>query len=414
MSDDKTNVCEIYSMPDTGLQQEIEIVERKGIGHPDTLADALAENLSVAYSNYTLQQFGVILHHNFDKLGILGGRTDVTYGYGKITSPIRVLLNGRASTSFSGIQVPVRDILEEETKRFFKEMFGELINLPQDIELHYNISTASGPGKIRESKGSRAYLFNPRSINEVRGYDQLVSNDTSVGCSYAPLSIFEQAIYHMEEYLNSQKLKDTFPWIGTDIKIMGVRIKNKKSITICVPQIARYVPSLSAYKENKEITKSLLKEYLQNIYPDNDIELFINTRDNYEKQDIYLTAIGSSIESGDEGLVGRGNRINGLITPLRPMSIEGICGKNPVYYVGKIYNIVAFNIANHLYEETNQANEVFLVGQNGRDLLSPWKSIVKFYGSLPNKELISSVIEKELEEIPKITQRLLRKEIKLY
>ncbi|MEM2661611.1 MAG: methionine adenosyltransferase [Nitrososphaeria archaeon] len=414
MRNDKTNICAIYSAPNTSFQLEIEIVERKGIGHPDTLADALAENLSVAYSNYTLQQFGLILHHNFDKLGILGGRTDVTYGYGKIISPIRVLLNGRASTSFSGVHVPVRDILEKETKRFFKEIFGELIDPSQDIELYYNLSTASGPGKIRESKGSRAYLFNPRSINEVRGYDRLVSNDTSVGCSYAPLSKFEQTILNLEQYLNNQKLKDEFPWIGTDIKIMGVRIKNKKSITICVPQIAKYVPSQSTYKENIETIRCLIKEYLQSIYFDNNIELFINTRDDYEKHDIYLTAIGSSIESGDEGLVGRGNRINGLITPLRPMSIEGICGKNPVYYVGKIYNIVAFNIANRLYEETNQANEVFLVGQNGRDLLSPWKSIVRIYGSRPNKELISSIIEEKLEEIPDITQKLLRKEIRLY
>ncbi|MEM7826325.1 MAG: methionine adenosyltransferase, partial [Candidatus Aenigmatarchaeota archaeon] len=66
MRNDKTNICAIYSAPNTSFQLEIEIVERKGIGHPDTLADALAENLSVAYSNYTLQQFGLILHHNFD------------------------------------------------------------------------------------------------------------------------------------------------------------------------------------------------------------------------------------------------------------------------------------------------------------------------------------------------------------
>ncbi|MGQ9468690.1 MAG: methionine adenosyltransferase [Nitrososphaerales archaeon] len=413
MVNNKTNTC-VYPLPTTSFQQEIEIVERKGIGHPDTLADALAENLSVAYSNYTLQHFGVVLHHNFDKLGILGGRSDVTYGYGKLTSPVRVLLNGRASISFSSEQVPVRDILEEETKRFFKEIFGELIDPSQDIELHYNLNNVSGPGKIRETKGSRAHLFNPRSINEVKGYDRLVSNDTSIGCSYAPLSAFEQAILSIEQYLNSQKVKDKFPWIGTDIKVTGVRVKNKKSITVCVPQIAKYVPSQSRYKENIATIKSLIKEYLYDIYPDNDVELFINTRDDYEKQDIYLTAIGSSIESGDEGLVGRGNRINGLMTPLRPMSIEGICGKNPVYYVGKIYNIVAFNIANSLYKETNQPNEVFLVGQNGRDLLSPWKSIVKIYESQPNEELISSIIEKKLEEIPKITQRLLRKEIKLY
>ena len=52
---------------------DFEIVERKGIGHPDTLSDALAEELSRVYSNYTLSKFGVILHHNFDKVGLCGG-----------------------------------------------------------------------------------------------------------------------------------------------------------------------------------------------------------------------------------------------------------------------------------------------------------------------------------------------------
>ena len=67
----------------------------------------------------------------------------------------------------------------------------------------------------------------------------------------------------------------------------------------------------------------------------------INTRDDAARQELYLTAIGSSIESGDEGVVGRGNRANGLISMLRPMSVEGVSGKNPVYHVGKLYNLAA-------------------------------------------------------------------------
>jgi S-adenosylmethionine synthetase len=55
----------------------------------------------------------------------------------------------------------------------------------------------------------------------------------------------------------------------------------------------------------------------------------INMRDIPAQDELYLTYTGSSIESGDEGVVGRGNRVTGLITPLRPMNIEGAIGKNP-------------------------------------------------------------------------------------
>ena len=80
-------------------------------------------------------------------------------------------------------------------------------------------------------------------------------------------------------------------------------------------------------------------------FKSNNVSVSLNTRDNFDTNELYLTVIGSSIESGDEGLVGRGNRINGLISSGRPMSMEGACGKNPVYHVGKLYNLCTLNIA---------------------------------------------------------------------
>ena len=50
-----------------------EIVERKGLGHPDTICDALTENLSRALSRVYLERFGAILHHNVDKVLLCGG-----------------------------------------------------------------------------------------------------------------------------------------------------------------------------------------------------------------------------------------------------------------------------------------------------------------------------------------------------
>lgn len=45
----------------------MEIVERKGKGHLDSICDALADELSNALSRVYLERFGSILHHNVDK-----------------------------------------------------------------------------------------------------------------------------------------------------------------------------------------------------------------------------------------------------------------------------------------------------------------------------------------------------------
>ncbi len=389
------------------LKDSAEVIERKGLGHPDTLSDALAETLSVMYSNYTLNRFGVVLHHNFDKLGILGGKTDVTYGYGELTNPVRVMLNGRASTKFGDSEIPIRELLEKTTSSFFDERFGALIDADSDIEIHYNVVGRSSPGRMRETTGSRAYTFEPRTVNDVKGYDNLVSNDTSVGCSYAPLSEFEKSILEIEKNLLDRKL----PWLGSDIKILGVKEGKKNSVTVCVPQIANYVDSEKSYLENKETAKNIVGE----AFGESDIEVSVNTRDDLKKHDLYLTAIGSSIESGDEGLVGRGNRTNGLITPFRPMSIEGACGKNPVYYVGKVYNILSRQIANAVYNATGKFTETLIVSQNGRQLLDPWKSIVRIDNpQKSDEEAINHVFEEKLAKVPEITKGLLEKKFQLY
>ncbi len=103
-----------------------EFVERKGQGHPDTLADGLAEYLSAKYSEYTKRRFGAVLHHNFDKIGLLGGASSVTFGKGRLTKPVRVLLNGRASTTFGTRSIPVEKLLKRWTKEFMKHKLPRL------------------------------------------------------------------------------------------------------------------------------------------------------------------------------------------------------------------------------------------------------------------------------------------------
>lgn len=394
---------------------DYEFVERKGIGHPDTLSDALAETLSVKYSNYTLDKYGAVLHHNFDKVGLLGGASHVTFGEGHLTSPIRVLINGRASTKFGNELIPIKEMLILWSKEFMKLKFP-MMDTEKDLVFHYNISTQSSPGKTEEIKSTNAprkHWFEPRDLNDLPELNNLVSNDTSLGVGYAPYTILEQLILKIENTLNSDEFKKDNHWIGSDIKIMGFRHKQQFGITMCIPQIANYVNSADAYKNNQLNAVKEIHKIAKNLGIDK-LELNINTRDNFDTVELYLTAIGSSIESGDEGLVGRGNRINGVISPTKPMSMEGACGKNPVYHIGKVYYVAANEISKKIYKKYKIPNEVALVSQSGRDLLDPWAIFVTLPIKFTNSDSVKKFVENEIKLIPEITKLLLKQAIQLY
>lgn len=399
------------------IEEPQEFVERKGLGHPDTLSDALAETLSVNYSLYTKHNFGAILHHNFDKVGLLGGASYVIFGQGYLTKPIRVMLNGRASTKFGEKIIPVKELLIGWSKEFMTEKFPT-INPEKDLEFHYNLSNQSSPGKTNEhgsDKGTRKYWFEPRNLGDLQETKRLVSNDTSLGVGYCPHTRLESLVLKIENKFNSKEFSKEHPWVGSDIKVMGYRNENAFHITLCIPQIAQFVGSIEKYKENLDYSRKIILGISESMGI-NELHLSINTRDNYENSEIYLTAIGSSIESGDEGLVGRGNRINGVISPLKPMSMEGACGKNPVYHIGKVYYVAAQKLSTEIFEKFGVANKVFMVSQSGRDLIDPWETTVIIDDSLKNinvKELRSFVENANLN-IPKLTDGLLEHKYQLY
>ncbi|MEK7186902.1 MAG: methionine adenosyltransferase [Patescibacteria group bacterium] len=394
-----------------------EIVERKGLGHPDTLADALAEHLSVKYSKYTREKFGAILHHNFDKIGLLGGATRVSFGSGEMVKPIRVLINGRASTSFAGAAIPIQGLLIGWTRDFMLSRFPS-IDSNKDLEFHFNISNQSSPGKTHEEnsqKGTRRYWFEPRGLDDLQELKKLLSNDTSLGVGHAPYSQLEKLVLEIENLLSGNEFKKSNPWIGSDIKIMATRKDQSFDITLCIPQIAKYVQSLEFYRENLKVAHDAIIKLASNQEIKN-LDLHINTRDNFDASEIYLTAIGSSIESGDEGFVGRGNRINGLITPMRLMSMEGACGKNPVYHIGKLYYLAAQEISQKIYQSFRVINSVALVSQSGRGLLNPWIISVSLddVEKLIDENSIKLIVQEEIKNIPGITERILEGKCRLY
>lgn len=197
------------------LEPDFEFVERKGVGHPDTLADALAERLSLAYSRFTKERYGAILHHNFDKTGLLGGASHVEFGKGFLTKPIRVLLTGRASTKFGDEEIDVESILTKEAKRFLLERFP-MIDPEKDLEIHQLLSNKSSPGKVDENakkEGTRKFWFEPRSLDDLGELRFLGSNDTSLGCGYYPYTRLEALILDVESTLNSTEYKADKPWL---------------------------------------------------------------------------------------------------------------------------------------------------------------------------------------------------------
>jgi len=391
--------------------EKFEFIERKGVGHPDTLADLLAEYLSNKYSRYTLEKFGVVLHHNFDKVGLLGGASFVTFGKGYLTKPIKVLINGRASISCGLVDIPVKKLIEQWVKEFFKNRLYKL-DPDKHLKIVFNLSSQSSPGKTyeKESKNSvRKFWFEPRTINDLPEIKQLVSNDTSIGVGYAPRSVLEEMVLDIEKTLNSEKYRKKRPWTGFDIKIMAFREGFNVKMTICIPQIADRVKSIEEYKQNIEIAdrdiKNIICKYKKKV---KNFELNINTRDKFDCSEVYLTAIGSSIESGDEGLVGRGNRINQLISINKPMSMEGACGKNPVYHIGKVYYLFALKLANKIYKKFGIKNEVYLASQSGRDLLDPWISVVAVPHNFSKVAEVNKFLLKEFKTIPKMTELIIK------
>lgn len=380
------------------------------MGHPDTLADDLAEELSRKYSIFTLSNFGAILHHDFDKLVLLGGSSYVSFGKGLITKPIKVLLNGRASTCFGYEKIPLKKILTKTVLDFFKQRLP-LLN-EENIEIIFNLNPSSSPGFVdtSTSQSPRKFWFSPRGYQDLPELKYLNANDSVIACSYYPLTIADRCALETEQFLNSKKFKRKYPWCGSDIKVSAFHIDRKVELTICVPQIAKYVFNLNEYKENLQIIREEVRNLLlKKIESISDIKLFINTRDNFNLPELYLTAIGSSIESGDIGVVGRGNRVNGLITPGRPMSIEGVCGKNPVYHAGKVCNVLSKVIAKRIYDEVTQKyTEVFILTQSGKPLKTPWKIIIGTEFQDYQIKKIKNIVSEELSRIKEITQKIIR------
>ncbi len=380
-------------------RQEYEMCEHKGIGHPDTITDAVCEAASRELSLTYRARFGQIMHHNLDKGLLIAGSSAPRFGGGMVTEPMKIIICGRAA--MLGGQVDARNIAVTAAHGY----------LQQHIRC--------APDCFRISAEIRDGSKNLQGVMPGRG-ETALSNDTSFGVGFAPYSRLEQAVLLLAQVLKSNPFRVIFPAAGDDFKIMAYRTASDgvPVITIALAMIDKYVEGTEHYFSLK---RQMREYFLSCLAVPADIR--INALDDAAATDengIYLTVTGLSAEMGDDGQVGRGNRVSGLITPNRLMSLEAVAGKNPVSHVGKIYNVLATLMARDIYDKVENVEEVNvqLLSMIGSPIHQPQATVVEmaFEDGITRtlSEQAREIVNDWLTNINKVTDLVLENRVAIF
>ena len=339
-------------------EQPMEITERKGLGHPDSICDAIMNEVSIELSKEYLKRFGTILHHNLDKGLISAGGSEVAFNGGRMTNKILIVYGDRATFDVGDERVPVDEIAIRSTKDWFKR---KLRFVDPDEHLKYQVEVQPGAASLQD-------IF-------ARSGKYLGANDTSAAVGYAPYSRMEQLILDVEGYMNSPEFKKQFPESGEDVKIMGFRNGNSVNLTVAQAFVDRYISGEADYFRKKSEIYDSINAFVNDNYDFNNVNVGLNVLDAEGRGigGLYLTVLGTSIDTGDSGQVGRGNNVVGVIPLNRPVSSEAAAGKNPVSHVGKIYNLLSYRIADQVIRKVSGIKEtyIWLVSNIGQPINEP-------------------------------------------
>ena len=396
----------VDSLKQTPLeQQKLEIVERKGLGHPDYICDAIMDRISVKLSQEYLKRIGAIMHHNVDKSLLAAGEAETRFGGGIIKEPMLLVIGDRATFEVNDIKIPVKEIAIQTAKKWFKE------RLRVDPEKHVRFQVELKPGHPELMD-----IFTRKEGNF------LGANDTSAAVGYAPMTRTEKTVFKTEQYVNAPEYKKRFPESGEDVKVMGLRKNNDLRLTISMAFVDRFVKSESDYFRKKAEILEDISRFAKEQADFDSVEVRLNTLDVKGRgiNGVYLTVLGTSAESGDSGQVGRGNRVNGLISLNRPLCSEAAAGKNPVSHVGKIYNSLTHHMADRIYTQVPEIEEVYiwLLSQIGKSIDQPAiaaaQVVMKRNNSFNSvKKEIEEVVNSELENIDKFCNELAQGKISI-
>lgn len=380
----------------------IELVERKGIGHPDSIADGIAESVSRKLCQEYLDRYGAILHHNTDETQIVAGRSSPGFGGGEVIDPIYILLTGRATNRVGDDQFPANRIALKAARGYLKENMRNL-----DLEGDVVVDSRLGEG----SADLKTVFDEKESIHK--------ANDTSFGVAHAPFSDAEAIVLDTERSVCEWRGKD-LKEVGEDVKVMGLRRGDEIRLTVAAALVSPLIDDVDHYRSVVEelggrVVDNALKQ------TEREVSVLVNTADSYADSSLYLTVTGTSAEMGDDGSVGRGNRSNGLITPNRPMSMEATSGKNPVSHVGKIYNLLSGEIASDIADSVEGVREVYvrILSQIGESIDNPQTANAQLvleegYSLDDVKSKVEATVDIWLDDVTQITDMVVRDELSTF
>lgn len=366
-------------------QEAVEIVERKGLGHPDTICDAVMEAVAVQLAQAYLKICGRVLHFNADKGMLVAGQVTCRFGGGSVLAPMRLVMGDRATFEWKRRQIPVKEIAERAAYTWFKRHLPRIKPI-KDLECQVELKPAS--------EELRSVAERPR---------EAVANDTSATVGYAPLTPTERLVFQVEQFLNGRAFKKEFPDTGEDVKVLAVRREKDLTVTVAMPFLAPLIRSESEYFKRKALVEQALTQFVTRksgigFSP----HIFLNVLDQpgAGEAGTYLTLLGTSAEAGDSGEVGRGNRVCGIISLRRPASAEAAPGKNPVAHVGKIYNVLAQVLAENIHKKVRGLRDVtvWITSQIGRPISSPQAVVVEVIpASGTNLAAVRPQIQREVQ-----------------
>ncbi len=380
-------------------KQPIEIVERKGVGHPDSMCDAIMDQVSVELSKAYLKEFGAILHHNTDKSLLVAGDVECKFGGGVVNEPMLLIFGDRATFSVGEKSIPVEEITIQTAKNWMKE---NIRFVDPEEHMKYQVELKHGSQGLTDIFKRETCMFG--------------ANDTSAAVGYAPLTRTENMVLTTERYVNSKEFKKWFPVSGEDVKVMGYKNGNVLNLTVAMAFVDRYVDSVKDYMHKKAEIQADVQEWANKKAMFDKVNVFINTLDVEDRgvDGIFLTVLGTCADGADSGQVGRGNKVNGVISLNRPIGTEAAAGKNPVSHVGKIYNALTHQIARKICDQVPEVAEtcVWLLSQIGKPIDQPAiaaAQVVMNDGAVLDKKIqgrITEVIDAELATIEDFCEKL--------
>ncbi|MBI2379506.1 MAG: methionine adenosyltransferase [Gammaproteobacteria bacterium] len=377
-------------------RRHVEMCEHKGVGHPDSLCDGVVEAVSLALNAAYREAYGRIAHYNVDKALLVGGASRPRFGGGEVLTPMRLIVAGRATP------LPGRD-LEALVCTAARDYLARRVRWNA---AHWRIESAVRPGSANLQRVVASGTAPARA------------NDTSFGVGFAPFTPLEAQVLRLAERLRAPAFRQAFPAAGDDFKIMGARVGSRYDYTLALAFVDREIRAAGDYFALKEAIGEDLRRSLVEAG-----DLAINSLDDPAatgEEGLYLTVTGLSAEQGDDGEVGRGNRMCGLITPCRSMSLEAAAGKNPVAHVGKLYNALALEMARALVAEIDGVAEatVHLLSRIGLPVDQPALAAVELGGAggltPARRRAVRDVVRARLAAIEETAGRLERGETPVF